>query len=143
MSEEKTVYVPMVADILHHGHINILKIAASYGKVIVGLQADEVAASYKRVPYMPFESRKIVVESIRYVAEVVKQEEMDYERILRKLRPDYMVHGDDWQKGVLTGIRDTAIRVMQEWGGIVIEPKYTEGVSSTLIQSRIKTRDKI
>lgn len=127
----KTVYVPMAADFIHPGHINILKIAAELGEVTVGLFTDKAIASYKRVPYMNYEQRENVVSSIRYVSNIIPQETKDYEPNLRKLKPDYMVHGTDWLAGPLKAVRDKAITIMTEWGGQIIEPEYTKNVSST------------
>ncbi len=141
MSEKrKTVYVPMAVDIVHPGHVNILKTAASYGDVIVGLFTDEAIASYKRVPYMKYEQRKAVIENMKGVVEVVPQLTKDYEPNLRKLKPDYMVHGTDWREGPLAKVRQKAIDTMAEWGGQVIEPEYTKGVSSTQIIHEIEKR---
>lgn len=140
MSEKKIVYLPMAADIVHPGHINIIKAAAQYGEVIVGLFTDEAIASYKRVPYMPYEQRKIVIENIKGVSQVIPQYTRDYEDNLRMLKPNYMVHGTDWREGPLADVRAKAIATMAEWGGEVIEPEYTKGVSSTMIQKAIKER---
>lgn len=140
MEKEKLVYVPMAVDILHPGHINIIKTAAQYGEVMVGLFTDEAIASYKRVPYMTYEQRKIVVENIKGVSVVVAQTSRDYEENLRRYKPDYMVHGTDWRQGPLADVRQKAIEIMQEWNGEVIEPEYTQGVSSTIIQEKIKER---
>ncbi len=128
---KKTAYVPMVADILHPGHLNIIKTAESLGEVIVGLFSDENAASYKRLPLMPYEQRKILVENIKGVSQVVEQKEKDYEPNLRKYKPDYLVHGTDWRQGPLKKGRDRAIAVMAEWGGEIVEPEYTQGISSS------------
>ncbi len=130
----------MAADIVHPGHINIIKAAAQYGEVIVGLFTDEAIASYKRVPYMPYEQRKIVIENIKGVSQVIPQHTRDYEDNLRMLKPNYMVHGTDWREGPLADVRAKAIATMAEWGGEVIEPEYTKGVSSTMIQKAIKER---
>ena len=140
MSENPKVYLPMSADIIHPGHINIIKEAAKYGDVVVGLFTDEAIASYKRVPYMPYEQRKIVVENIKGVTEVIPQYTKDYEDNLRLLKPKYMVHGTDWRTGPLAAVRQKAIDIMAEWGGEVIEPEYTQVVSSSLIQQKIKER---
>ena len=140
MSENDLVYVPMSADILHPGYINILKISAQYGRVMVGLFTDEAIASYKRVPYMPYEQRKIVIENIKGVSEVVPQVTKDYEENLRKYKPRYMVHGTDWRQGPLAEVREKAIKILAEWGGEIIEPEYTQGVSSTEIQQKIRQR---
>ena len=140
MSENPKVYLPMSADIIHPGHINIIKEAAKYGDVVVGLFTDEAIASYKRVPYMPYEQRKIVVENIKGVTDVIPQYTKDYEDNLRMLKPKYMVHGTDWRTGPLAAVRQKVIDIMAEWGGEVIEPEYTQGVSSSLIQQKIKER---
>ena len=141
MREEKLVYVPMAVDILHPGHINIIKVSQEYGRVMVGLFTDEAIASYKRIPYMTYEQRKIVIENVKGVDEVVPQLTRDYEDNLRKYKPDYVVHGTDWREGPLADVREKAIQVLAEWGGRIIEPEYTQGVSSSLIQKQIKERN--
>lgn len=134
----KTVYVPMAVDIVHPGHINIIKIAASLGEVTVGLFTDEAIASYKNPPYMDYEMRKTVIENVKGVAHVMPQTSRDYEPNLRAMRPDYMVHGTDWREGPLAAVRQRAIEVMAEWGGEVVEPEYTRGVSSSAIKKKIR-----
>lgn len=135
---EKIAYVGMSADIIHPGHLNILAEAAKLGEVVVGLLTDEAIASYKRLPFMSYEERKKVVLSLRLVARVVPQTTLDYTENLRLLRPDFVVHGDDWKEGVQKKTRDAVIRTLAEWGGQLVEPTYTDGVSSTRIQSAIK-----
>lgn len=138
--ENPIVYVPMAVDILHPGHINIINIAQQYGRVVVGLFTDEAIASYKRVPYMTYEQRKAVVQSIKGVSYVIPQLTKDYEENLRKLRPKYMVHGTDWREGPLSEVRQKAIDILAEWGGAIVEPEYTQGVSSSSIQKAIRER---
>lgn len=133
----KLVYVPMAADIVHPGHINILKKAAEHGTVIVGLFTDEAIASYKRQPCMSYEQRKVVVENIKGVFRVIPQKTKDYEDNLRMLKPAYMVHGTDWRDGPLAEVRAKAISIMAEWDGEVVEPEYTAGVSSTMIKQKL------
>lgn len=113
----KKVYVGMSADLVHPGHLNVLKTAAQHGEVTVGLLTDAAIASYKRIPFMPFEQRKQVIESIKGVAQVVPQETLDYVPNLRKLQPDYVVHGDDWKEGVQRETRQRVIDTLAEWGG--------------------------
>ena len=97
----KKVYIAIAADLLHEGHLNVIKTGATYGEVMVGVLTDKAVASYKRLPYMPFESRKKIVESIKGVKSVVPQESKEYEEL--KYKPDYVIHGDDWAKtGVLS-----------------------------------------
>lgn len=137
----KLVYVPMAADIIHPGHINILKKAASLGRVVVGLFTDEAIRGYKPEPCMNYEQRKAVVESLKYVDEVTPQHTKDYADNLRRYRPDYMVHGTDWREGPLADVRQKAIDLMAEWGGEVVEPEYTAGVSSSGIKQKLKERE--
>ena len=94
----KKVYVALAADILHEGHIKILKKAASLGKVIVGLLTDEAISEYKKLPTLNYSKRLSVVSNLRFVHKVVKQSEMDYRPNLRKILPDIVVHGDNWKK---------------------------------------------
>ena len=100
MKNIKNVYVGLSADILHEGHINILKTASQYGNVIVGLLTDEAIASYKNIPYLDFKKRKVVVENIKYVTKVIPQNTLDYVDNLNLIKPNYVVHGDDWKSGV-------------------------------------------
>ena len=131
------VYVPMAADLVHPGHIHIIQVSAKLGEVMVGLFTDEAIASYKNPPVMRYEDRKTVIENIKGVSQVVPQTTRDYEDNLRKYQPDYMVHGTDWQKGPLADVREKAVQVMAEWGGKIVEPAYTEGISSSQIKRRI------
>ena len=89
---------------------------------------------------MSYEQRKIVIENIKGVSEVVPQLTRDYEDNLRKYKPEYMIHGTDWREGPLADVRKKAIDVLAEWGGKIIEPEYTKGVSSSMIQQRIRER---
>ena len=132
----KLVYVPMVADILHPGHINIIKEAAKYGNVMVGLYTDEAVITYKKPPTMNYEMRKIILENIRDIKYVVPQSTREYDENLRKYKPDFMVHGSDWKTGPLADVRAKAIATMNEWGGQIIEPEYTQGVSSTILKQK-------
>jgi phosphoenolpyruvate mutase len=133
----KIVYVGLSADILHEGHINILKIANSYGDVIVGLLTDEAIASYKNLPYLDFKKRKIVVENIKYVKKVIAQNTLDYVNNLNLIKPDYVVHGDDWKYGIQKKTRKRVVVTLKKWSGKLIEPKYTKHISSTLIKRKI------
>ncbi len=138
MKKLPIVYVAMSGDLLHPGHINILKIASEKGKVVVGLLTDEAISSYKRVPVMNWEDRKIVVENLVYVDEVISQETLDYTNNLKNIKPKYVVHGDDWKSGIQKNVRQKVIEVIKEWGGELIEVPYTEGISSTEIKKKIK-----
>lgn len=134
----KTVYVGMSADLIHPGHLNVLKTASKYGEVIVGLLTDSAIASYKRMPHMEFDMRKQVIENIKGVARVVEQSTLDYVPNLRKFKPNFVVHGDDWRDGVQRQTRQRVIDVLTEWGGELIEVPYTKEISSSQLKSAIK-----
>lgn len=131
------VYVAMSADIVHPGHINLLEEAAALGPVTVGLLTDAAIASYKRLPLMTYEERLAVVRQLRHVNRVVPQETLDYEPNLRALKPAYVVHGDDWREGVQAKVRQRVIEVLAEWGGELVEPAYTPGISSTRVHQAL------
>ncbi len=137
MKFKKKVYVGLSVDIIHEGHINILKTASKYGEVIVGLLTDEAIASYKNIPYLNYDRRKIIVQNIKYVKKVIPQKTLSYVPNLNLIRPDYVVHGDDWKSGVQKQTRLDVIKVLKKWKGKLIEPKYTKNISSTLIKNRI------
>lgn len=133
----KKVYVGMSADIMHHGHLNIIKEARKLGDVIVGLLTDKAIGSYKRLPYLSYKQRKIIIENLKGVKQIIAQETLDYVHNLKKLKPDYVVHGDDWKTGIQKETRERAIKALKEWGGELVEIPYTEGISSTYLNARV------
>jgi phosphoenolpyruvate phosphomutase len=108
---EKIVYIGMSADLVHPGHLNVIKKGVELGRVVIGLLTDEAIASYKRVPYLTFEQRRLIIEQIKGVSEVVPQTTLDYETNLRQLQPAFVVHGDDWQSGVQQATRQKVMAV--------------------------------
>ncbi|MBR4324050.1 MAG: phosphoenolpyruvate mutase [Bacteroidales bacterium] len=133
-----TVYLGMSADMIHPGHLNIIKEAAKLGSVTVGVLTDEAIASYKRLPYLNYEQRAEIVASLKGVDKVVPQTTLDYVPNLEKLRPDYVVHGDDWKEGVQKATRQRIIDCLAQWGGKVVDIPYTQGISSTAMNQRLK-----
>ena len=130
---DKTVYLGITGDIIHPGIINIINEGAKHGKLIIGLLTDSAIVSHKRLPYLSYDQRKQVVENIKGVAEVVPQEEWSYVPNLKKYKPDFMIHGDDWKNNYLSKIREDCFEVMKEWGGQIIEIPYTKGINSTAL----------
>ena len=126
---KKRAYAAMATDLYHSGHVNIINQAAKYGKVIVGVLTDEAIATYKRPPILDTEERVKIAANFKNVDSVVIQEELDYTNILRRLRPDYVIHGDDWRTGHMQIIRERVISVLAEWGGELIEVPYTRHLS--------------
>jgi len=121
----KQVYICFSTDILHNGHLSILKKAAALGEVTVGLLTDEVIATYKHYPLIPLDERIAMFESIKGVSRVVVQESLDYTDVLMKLKPDIVVHGDDWLVGYQANIRQQVIETLKGWGGELVEYPYT------------------
>jgi phosphoenolpyruvate phosphomutase len=134
----KTVYIGMSADIIHPGHLNIIKEGAKLGKVTVGVLTDKAIASYKRLPYLDFEQRKIIVENLKGVEKVIPQYTLDYVPNLLHEKPDFVVHGDDWLEGIQKETRKRVVDTISEWGGKVIDIPYTKGISSTKLNESIK-----
>ena len=134
----------MSADLLHPGHLNIINEARKLlektggGEIIVGLLTDKAIASYKRLPYMTWEQRKVVVENVKGVTRVIPQTTLDYVPNLLEIKPDYVLHGDDWKKGVQAKTRERIVEVMSQWGGKVIDIPYTDGISSTKLNKVLK-----
>ncbi len=134
---KKKVYVGLSADIMHEGHINILKTASKFGEITVGLLTDQAIASYKKIPYLTYKQREVVIKNIKYVSKVIPQKTLDYTYNLNLIKPDFVVHGDDWKSGVQKETRKKVIKEIRKWGGRLIEPKYTKNISSTLIKKKI------
>lgn len=134
----KTVYVGMGTDLIHHGHINIIERARELGQVTVGLLSDKAVVKYSRLPLLGFNERKRILENIKGVHRVILQETLDYEKNLRLLKPDYVVHGTDWRVGPQKHVRDKVLNLLAEWGGELVEPEYTEGISSSALYKSLK-----
>ena len=133
----RTVYMCCSTDYIHSGHIAIIKKACRLGRLTIGVLSDEAVASYKRYPLLPFDERKSLFENIAGVEKVVEQKSLSYADNLRLLKPDYVVHGDDWVEGFQKPIREEVIGVLKEYGGKLVEypyssdPKYKQ-LDSTL-----------
>lgn len=136
----KTVYMLFATDVIHEGHINVVKEAKKYGKVIGGVLCDAAMIRFNRFPTASFDERVRMVKDIPEVDEVIVQNEILYENTLRKIKPDYVIHGDNWCEGPEKAIRDNAIRVMNELGGEVIEVPYTRNENVKKIDDRIKDK---
>jgi len=134
----KKIYAGIAVDLIHTGHINVLKEARKYGDIIIGLLTDEAIASYKKLPHMTYEQRKEVIENIKGVCKVVPQATLDYRPNLLELKPDYVIHGDDWREGVQRKTRQQVIDVLKGWGGELVEVPYTQGMSASSMLESIR-----
>ena len=132
------VFVPLSADLIHNGHINILKKSKKLGSVIVGLMTDNGILDYKKKkPVLTYSIRKSVVQSIKYVDLVIPLDGLKYCEFANFYKFEYFIHGDDWKRGVQSRERGSLIKLMKNWGGKVIEIPYTKGISSTIIKKKL------
>lgn len=132
--QEKRVYITLKGDIIHPGIISVISEGVKHGKVMIGLMTDSAIANHEHLPSLTYDQRKIIVENIRGVSEVVMQDEWSCVDNLLKYKPDFLVHGDDWKEGPMRSVRADVFRVMEKWGGKVIEIPYTKGVTSSAIK---------
>ena len=121
----KKVFMSMSTDVIHGGHINIINRAAALGELTVGVLSDETVASYKRYPLLSCEERMKIVSAMQGVAHVVKQDGLSYRDVISRLKPDIVVHGDDWRTGIQQPIREETVRLLSEYGGELVEFPYT------------------
>ncbi len=132
----RTVYMCFSTDMIHTGHIAIIKKAAKLGKLIVGVLSDEAVASYKRFPRLPFAERKALFSNINGVYKVVEQKDLSYKENLESLKPDYVVHGDDWVQGYQRPIRDEVCTVLERYGGKLVEFPYADDIRYKELEAR-------
>lgn len=125
MSEKKTVFMSIGTDVIHGGHIEIIRRAAELGELTVGVLTDEVVAAYKRYPVLTCAERMKIVSGLKGVSHVIKQDELGYAGPLRALKPDYVVHGDDWREGFQKPVREECLRLLGEYGGQLVEFPYS------------------
>lgn len=138
MSKEKTVFVPMSCDLIHEGHLNVIEEAKKYGIVIVGLLTDAAINVYKPLPVFTFKQRLNIIKNIKGVDRVEKTEDWDYSSALKRLKPDYIIHGDDWNHNNQSVVKKNVTKQMKQWKGKVIEIPYTKGISSSSVKDILR-----
>lgn len=136
--ENRTVYMCFSTDMIHSGHIAIIRKAEKLGKLIIGVLSDETVASYKRFPLLPFEERKTMFENIAGVYKVVEQRTLSYKENLEKYQPTYVVHGDDWVTGFQKPIRDEVCSVLASYGGQLVEYPYSKDEKYQELEKRAR-----
>jgi phosphoenolpyruvate phosphomutase len=135
----KKVYVSLIADLVHAGHLKLLKKAAELGDVTVGLLTDKAAGELNDVPYLDYDNRKLVIESISHVKTVIAQETASYRLNLEKLKPDYVVHGDDWLLTNQKRYRTEVIEMLEKWGGELVEIPYSSDINQLDIKAAMSS----
>ena len=128
-------YVTLVGDVIHPGNLNIINEASKRGKVIVGLLTDEAIISRQRPPFLDYSKREVIVSNIKDVEMVIPQDDWCGEENLRKYKPKYVVHGDDWVNNSLSSVRSRTIEIVSEWGGEVVDIPYTHGINGSVINT--------
>lgn len=136
----KTVYMCFSTDIIHSGHINIIDRARQLGEIVAGVLCDQCVAIYEKYPLLPEEERVRILENISGISRVVIQRDIYYDETIRALRPDYVVHGDNWRTGYLKPVRERVIEVLKEWGGELVEFPYTNSETLTTISRSLQSR---
>ena len=137
--KKKIVYVPLAIDFINEAHIRIIDTAKKYGEVIIGLLTDKAIAKYKSIPLINYETRELIVKNLKNVSKVIPDNSYDYIENLIRLKPDYLVHGDDWKKQKFRKhVRPKVIKILKKWKGVLIEPKSMENVLFTESDKRIK-----
>ncbi len=136
----KKVYTCFCTDMIHEGHRNIIREAAKYGEVIVGVQSDEAMVRFNRFPSVGFEERFAMVAELDGVSRTVIQHEIMYDKIIRELHPDYVIHGDNWLEGPMRAIRDNVEGLLKAYGGQIIDVPYTYSESVSRMDRRMKEK---
>ena len=136
----KIVYSCFTTDVIHEGHLNIIREAKKYGEVIVGVLSDEAMIKYNQFPTLSFEERKELVQALPDVSRVVTQQDVMYDEIIQTYRPDYIIHGDNWKQGPLKAIRDNVEKLLSQYGGQIIDVPYTYNENVKHIDDKIKEK---
>lgn len=136
----KKVYTCFCTDVIHEGHLNILREASKLGEVYVGVLSDEAMVGFNRFPTISLEQRIEIVRSTGLVHQVLVQEEIVYDKILQELKPDYVVHGDNWKEGPESFIRENVLMNLQKLGGELIEIPYTYNEKVKRIDDQMKEK---
>ena len=136
----KKVYTCFCTDVIHEGHLNIIREAQKYGEVIVGVLSDEAMVRFNRFPTVSFEQRMQMVKEIDGVSKVIVQDDVMYDRVIEQLRPDYVIHGDNWMEGAMRAIRDNVVSLLRHMGGQIIDVPYTYNEKVKEADDRIKAK---
>lgn len=134
MTKKKTVYLCFSTDIVHGGHLEIINKAALLGEVIIGMLTDEVVASYKRFPVLKYSERVKIFENIKGVQKVIPQNTLSYKENLLSIKPNFVVHGDNWITGFQKPVRDEVIEILESFGGELIEYPYSSNIEYERIE---------
>ncbi|MDE6724626.1 MAG: adenylyltransferase/cytidyltransferase family protein, partial [Ruminiclostridium sp.] len=136
----KKVYACFTTDVIHDGHLNIINKAKEYGEVIIGVLSDEAMVKFDRFPAIPFEERMELIKSTPGVDRVIKQDDIMYDKVIEEIRPDYVIHGDNWLTGATRAIRDNVEGLLSEYGGQIIDVPYTYNENVRRIDAKVREK---
>ena len=134
------VYTCFCTDIIHEGHMNIIREACKLGDLIVGVLPDDQMISYNRFPMKTTEERMEMIRAIPEVKDVIEQKQIMYDEVIRELRPDYIVHGDNWGDSAMKAIRANIIKLLDEYGGELVEIPYTHNESVEKLDRQMREK---
>ena len=139
MKKNKIVYLPMAADVINSGHLNIINQAKKYGNIVVGLFTDSAIAEYKSLPLINYQQRLEIIKNVKGINKIVKQDTWDFTKNLKKLKPNFLIHGDDWKEGIQKSMRKKVIKTLKIWNGKLKEVPYSKKTSTSKIHEKIKS----
>lgn len=134
------VYTCFCTDVIHEGHLNIIRCAKRYGEVVVGVLSDQAMIRYNRFPTITFEERMELIRNMEGVDKVIVQHDIMYDQVIRDMKPDYVIHGDNWKSGPESAIRNNVLKLLDEYGGKLIEPPYTYNENVKRIDDKLKEK---
>ena len=135
--ENRVVYMCFATELIHSGHIAIIRQAAKLGRLVVGVLSDEAIATYRRRPLFSLDERLNLFRNIKGISDVMVQDTLSYAETLRRLKPNYVVHGDDWHSGRQKDIRDEVVNVLAEYGGQLVEFPYTKNETYLKVERQL------
>mgnify|MGYP002623024400 CR=1 FL=1 len=127
--KNKTVYVPLAVDLLHSAHISILKKKKKFGDVIVGLMTDKAISEYKPLPVLDYNERFEILSGIKFIDKIVEQNNWDYTENIKRYKPDFFIHGDDWKSGIQKNQRKKVIQILKKLNSKLIEIHFSKNIS--------------
>ena len=136
----KTVYACFTTDVIHEGHLNIINTAKQYGELTVGVLSDAAMVKFDRFPTISFEERMELVKNTPGVSNVIKQDTVMYDSAIAELKPDYVIHGDNWKTGPTKAIRDNVEKLLSEYGGQIIDVPYTYNENVKHIDDKVREK---
>lgn len=136
----KKVYTCFCTDMIHDGHLNIIREARKYGEVIIGVLSDEAMVRFNRFPGISFQERCRMIQELDGISQVVVQKDIMYDNIIQELRPDYVIHGDNWKEGPMKAIRNNVVKLLASYGGELIDIPYTYSENVRRLDAKMKEK---